>query len=242
LISLHENCDELDLACSDGQWTASNEAHAFSAPCAVVATGCEAAELAALSWLPTRAIRGQTTRLPADDATEELRAVLCHEGYIAPTSGESHCIGATFDLNDADARVRSEDNRHNLEALARAVPKWQTTLGALDAEHLSGRTGFRCASPDYLPLAGPVPCIAPFLEAFGALRDNARQHIDQCGHYLPGLYLSTGHGSRGLTSTPLCAELLASTICGEVSPLSRELSRAVAPARFLIRDLARQKR
>ena len=242
MICLHENCGELDLSYGDQQWIASNKSHAFTAPCAIVATGCEATELAALNWLPTRAIRGQTTRLPASDSTQELRAVMCHEGYIAPTAGESHCIGATFDLNDADTQVRSEDHRHNLDALARAVPQWQTTLAALDTEDLAGRTGFRCASPDYLPLAGPVPDIDPFMDAFGALRDNARQHIDQCGHYLPGLYLSTGHGSRGLTSTPLCAELLASTICGEVSPLSRELSRAVAPARFLIRDLARQKR
>jgi tRNA 5-methylaminomethyl-2-thiouridine biosynthesis bifunctional protein len=242
LISLHENCGELSLSYSDEQWVASNEFMSFAARCAIVATGCEATELAALNWLPTQAIRGQTTRLPASDATEKLRAVLCHEGYIAPTDGESHCIGATFDLSDADTQVRREDHRHNLDALARAVPPWQTMLTGLDTERLTGRTGFRCASPDYLPLAGPVPDIKPFLNVFAALRDNARQQIDQCGRYLPGLYLSTGHGSRGLTSTPLCAELLASTICGELPPLSRELSRAVAPARFLIRDLARQKR
>ena len=58
---------------------------------------------------------------------------------------------------------------------------------------------------------------------------------------MPGLYLSSGHGSRGLTSTPLAAEVLASQICGEPIPLSRELQRALAPARFLLRDLARNR-
>ena len=61
------------------------------------------------------------------------------------------------------------------------------------------------------------------------------------GSYLPGLYLSTAHGSRGLTSTPLAAELLASMICAEPLPFSRALCRALAPARFIIRDLARNR-
>ena len=162
--------------------------------------------------------------------------------YIAPTNSARHCIGATFDLNDSDPTLRGDDHRRNLDTLGQALPQWQATLAELDTTHLDGRTGFRCASPDYLPLAGPVPEIESFLHDYSALRDNARQAIAQPGRYRAGLYLSTGHGSRGLTSTPLCAELLASTICGELSPLNRELTRAVAPARFLIRDLIRQKR
>ena len=59
------------------------------------------------------------------------------------------------------------------------------------------------------------------------------------GDYLPGLFLTTGHGSRGLTSTPLAAQILASQVCGEALPLSRELYRAVAPGRFIIRKLSR---
>ena len=50
-----------------------------------------------------------------------------------------------------------------------------------------------------------------------------------------------GHGSRGLSSTPLAAELIASQIMGESPPLSRELCRALSPARFLVRDLARNR-
>ncbi|MEP6390555.1 MAG: bifunctional tRNA (5-methylaminomethyl-2-thiouridine)(34)-methyltransferase MnmD/FAD-dependent 5-carboxymethylaminomethyl-2-thiouridine(34) oxidoreductase MnmC [Halioglobus sp.] len=242
LISLHENCGELELSYKQKQWFASSESHTFAAHCAIIATGCEAGELHGLSWLPTRAIRGQTTRLPASNATHRLKAAFCHEGYIAPAQGENHCIGATFDLHSDDSHVQIEDHQRNLDALGRATPLWEKSLGDINAAQLTGRTGFRCASPDYLPLAGPVPELTPFLAAFSDLRDNARRHIDQCGHYQPGLYLTVGHGSRGLTSTPLCAELLASTICGELSPLSRELSRAVAPARFLIRDLIRQKR
>ncbi|MCB1844299.1 MAG: FAD-dependent oxidoreductase, partial [Halioglobus sp.] len=102
--------------------------------------------------------------------------------------------------------------------------------------------GQRCASPDYLPLVGPVPDVAAFITRFAGLRRNARQYIDQQAPCLPGLYVSTGHGSRGLTSTPLAAEMLASMICNEPLPLERSLSRALSPARFLVRDLVRGSR
>jgi tRNA 5-methylaminomethyl-2-thiouridine biosynthesis bifunctional protein len=114
-------------------------------------------------------------------------------------------------------------------------------LDAINPDTLSGRVGFRCASPDYLPLVGPVPARDAFLQDFAKLRRNARQTIDKKGKYMPGLYLSTGHGSRGLTSTPLAAELLASAACGEPPPLDRALCRALAPARFLIRHLSRNR-
>ena len=47
--------------------------------------------------------------------------------------------------------------------LAAAVPAWQETLQALDPAALQSRVGFRCASPDYLPVVGPAPDHAAFL-------------------------------------------------------------------------------
>ncbi|MBT4521527.1 MAG: hypothetical protein HOC23_16125, partial [Halieaceae bacterium] len=80
-----------------------------------------------------------------------------------------------------------------------------------------------------------------FLNRYAGLRHNARASIAAAGDYIPGLYVSTAHGSRGLTSAPLAGEVLASIICCEPPPLSRELLRAIAPARFLIRDLGRNR-
>ena len=79
------------------------------------------------------------------------------------------------------------------------------------------------------------------MQTYGPLRKNAKQLIRQKGDYVPGLYINTAHGSRGLSSAPLCAEMLASQICGEPPPLSSELSRALSPARFLVRDLGRNR-
>jgi tRNA 5-methylaminomethyl-2-thiouridine biosynthesis bifunctional protein len=140
---------------------------------------------------------------------------------------------------DEETGVREEDHRRNLEALATAVPQWREMLTAIDPGSLKGRVGYRCATPDYLPIVGAVPDYEAFLHTYRGLRKNAKQTIAARGPYMPGLYLTTGHGSRGLTSTPLAAQVLASQICGEAAPLSRELQRAIAPARFIIRQLRR---
>lgn len=243
-IKVIENCGEvaLEAGASAGQWCAmAGSTTLATAPCAIVATGTAAATMEQLKWLPLQAIRGQTTQLPTAPHYGELRTVLCHAGYIAPARAGSHCIGATFNLQDDEQSLRPGDHRSNLTKLAEAVPAWRSALEALDPETLDGRVGYRCASPDYLPMVGPVPDKPAFLHNYGPLRKNARQNIAAKGAYLPGLYLTTAHGSRGLTSTPLAAELLASMICREPLPMSRELGRALAPARFIMRDLARNR-
>lgn len=241
-IRVLENCGPVELRAEDGHW------HAFAggkslahADCAVAAPGTGVTAMAQFQWLPVQAIRGQTTQLPVSPAYQGLRAALCHEGYIAPARGQRHCIGATFNLDSSEMAPRASDNRANLDLLAKAVPAWSAALDALDPTVLEARVGFRCASADYLPMVGLAPDHAVFLREFGALRKNARAQIPSPGSYLPGLYISAAHGSRGLTSTPLAAELLASLICAEPPPLSRALCRALSPARFIIRDLSRNR-
>ncbi len=241
-IELVEHCGNLQLAVTAQGWLAqAADGRCWQADCAIVATGTAASRFPDLDWLPLRGIRGQTSDLPASGPWRTLRAVLCHEGYIPPPRGASQTIGASFDTRGKSTRLRPEDQRHNLQGLARAVPGWRAALDQLDGETLPGRVGFRCASPDYLPLVGPVPDRAAFLHNFAALGKNAKQDIRRTGDYVSGLYLNTGHGSRGLSSTPLAGELLASLICAEPLPLSRELYRALAPARFTIRDIRRGK-
>ncbi|HBO14670.1 MAG TPA: bifunctional tRNA (5-methylaminomethyl-2-thiouridine)(34)-methyltransferase MnmD/FAD-dependent 5-carboxymethylaminomethyl-2-thiouridine(34) oxidoreductase MnmC, partial [Halieaceae bacterium] len=104
---------------------------------------------------------------------------------------------------------------------------------------VDGRAELRCGAPDYLPLAGPAPATAAFRERYAALGRNARAAVPARAPCVPGLYVSTGHGSRGLSSAPLAAELIASQACDEPPPLPRPLARAIAPARFILRDLIR---
>jgi len=241
-VRLLEHCGELHLRqLGDGWQVTGGDGRRWEAPCAIVAAGTGCAGLAGLAWLPLQTVRGQTSLLPVSSNSAALRAVLCHDGYIAPGRQGQHCIGASFSPGDTDPTPRMADDRGNLDALAQAVPAWGAMLAGLDPGTVTGRVGFRCSSPDYLPVAGPVPDRDGFLGSYAELRRNARFPIPVRGSYLPGLYLSSAHGSRGLTSTPLAAELLASQACGEPLPMSRELIRALAPARFIIRDLCRHR-
>jgi tRNA 5-methylaminomethyl-2-thiouridine biosynthesis bifunctional protein len=241
-IEVQENCGDITLKRDGPLWRASaGDRLIASADCAVLAAGPRCPDLPGLSWLALQRIRGQTTLLPAAAVPGKLLTTLCSDGYIAPARGGNHCIGASFVLEFEDLEPSEQEHRDNLERIGRMLPAWREALAAVDVSALRGRVGVRCASPDYLPLAGPVPDVTEFVERYAPLRRNARRPIDRRGAYLPGLFLSTAHGSRGLTSTPLLAELLASQVCGEAPPLSRELARALAPARFIIRDLVRNR-
>ena len=53
------------------------------------------------------------------------------------------------------------------------------------------------------------------------------------------LLVLTGLGSRGLTTAPLMAEILASQLCHEPLPMSEPLLQALAPERFMLRTFRR---
>jgi len=241
-ISLIENAGAAQLSVREnGDWRADYHAGSVAADIAVICGGADTADHDRTGWLPLQPIRGQTTTLASELPIADLKAVLCHEGYIAPAREGSHCVGATFAPSSKDTRLEAADNLYNLARLSEAVPAWSTYLAGLDPVILPGRVGVRCASPDYLPITGPVPDLQGFLQEFANLRNNAKQVIDARGPVVPGLYVNTGHGSRGLSSTPLTAECLAAEISREPLPLSRHLRRALLPARFLVRDLKRGK-
>lgn len=241
-IRLVQDCGDLVLEAAGARWRAVSGAGTVAeAECAVAAPGADLAGLAPFQWLPAQVIRGQVSRVPAAGALAGLRAPLCHDGYIAPAREGVHCVGATYDIGDTGPEARDADHRRNLERLAAALPACRDALQALDARGLEGAVGLRCASPDYLPMVGPAPDLQGFLQRYAPLGRDARHPVPGPGCYLPGLYLTTAHGSRGLTSAPLAGELLASMVCGEPPPLSRSLCRALAPARFIIRDLIRNR-
>ena len=241
-IQVMEGCGDVTLYRDGDQWIASAKGQTLAhASCAIVAAGATTTAMPQFDWLPLQAIRGQITQLPETQAFSTLRAALCHKGYIAPAWQGNHSIGATFNIGDNNPALRACDHDDNLTKLADAVPSFVDELRSIDTGALKGRVGLRCASPDYLPTVGPAPDLAQFLNNFAGLRKDAKHLIKCRGSYLAGLYLNAAHGSRGLTSTPIAAELLASMICQEPLPVSRTMCRALSPARFIIRDLSRNR-
>ena len=147
--------------------------------------------------LPLSPVRGQASIAPSADQP----APAAWGGYVVPTR-ESVLFGATHDRGEAASNLRPEDDRRNLEILARARPRLAATLAG---GPMTGRASVRAATPDRLPV---------------------------CGEIGPGLFVLGGLGSRGFSLAPLLAEHLAATLAGTPSPLPREAAALVAPARF----------
>lgn len=205
----------------------------------VIATALDSLNIQGLDWLPLQGIRGQTTHITTREPLSQMRTALCHEGYIAPARLGIHCIGATYNPNDIALDERHADHLLNFTTLQRALPSLNL---ADDNNPIDGHVALRCTSSDYLPLIGAVPDSAAFTEAYGILAKRSKKVLNIAAPLLPNLYLSTGFGSRGLTAAPLAAELIASEICAEPTPMPRYLQRALSPARFLIRDIIRGQR
>ncbi|NIF29539.1 bifunctional tRNA (5-methylaminomethyl-2-thiouridine)(34)-methyltransferase MnmD/FAD-dependent 5-carboxymethylaminomethyl-2-thiouridine(34) oxidoreductase MnmC [Pantoea sp. Tr-811] len=236
--------DVVELRQADGLWQAwSGEQLLASAPVAVLAGAADVRRFAPCAALPLKRIRGQITRLPATEASRALRTVVCAEGYVAPPRDGEHTLGASFDFHSDDLAPTVAEHQGNLALLDEISPDLAQRLGAaaLDAGQLQGRAAFRCTSPDYLPIVGPLAEPAAFAEAFAVLGKDARQVPEVACPWLDGLYVNSGHGSRGLITAPLSGELIAAWVCGEPLPLPRAVAEACHPNRFALRKLIRGK-
>lgn len=196
----------------------------------VIANAAQAANFAQTRHLPLEQVRGQISQLKQMADMPALRTLLCTDGYISPPVEGSYCLGATFVPGDTITTVRAEEHQQNLEMLHRMAPSLHA---ALMPQVPTGRAAIRCTSPDYLPLVGPV------LDAGLLETKPPRYTADPASSlpWLPGLYVNTGHGSKGLTTAPIAAEMLACAIHQEPAPVDSELLAALDPNRFLLRKL-----
>jgi tRNA 5-methylaminomethyl-2-thiouridine biosynthesis bifunctional protein len=232
----------LELRKVDGHWQAwEGQTLLASAPVVVLAGATEVKRFAACAELPLKRIRGQITRLPQTAASAALATVVCAEGYVAPARLGEHTLGASFDFKSDDLAPTPAEHASNLALLQEISTDLVQRLHAdtLAPETLDGRAAFRCTSPDYLPIVGPLADHPAFAHTFDALRKDAR-HVPQTPcPWLQGLYVNSGHGSRGLITAPLSGELLAAWLDNEPLPLPRSVAEACHPNRFAIRSLIR---
>ena len=239
-IRLLTHSEALELRRVDGRWQAlDGERLLAEAPVAILAGAAEVRRFAA--ELPLKRIRGQISRLPQTARSAELACVVCAEGYVAPPRGGEHTLGASFDFHSQDCAPTAAEHAGNLELLREISADLAERLDTdrLDPAQLEGRAAFRCTSPDYLPIVGPLADPAAFAETYAVLGKDARQVPDSPCPWRDGLYVNSGHGSRGLITAPLCGELLAAWLNDEPLPLPRAVAEACHPNRFLLRKLIR---
>lgn len=241
-IQLLLHSEALQLERIDGRWQARDgERLLAEAPVAVLAGAAEVKRFAAASALPLKRIRGQISRLPQTESSRELACVVCADGYVAPPRAGEHTLGASFDFHSQDCEPTAAEHAGNLELLREISDDLCQRLQAdrLDPAQLQGRAAFRCTSPDYLPIVGPLADSQAFASAYAVLGKDARQVPDTPCPWLDGLYVNSGHGSRGLITAPLCGELLAAWLNDEPLPLPRSVAEACHPNRFPLRQLIR---
>ncbi|MEO0443368.1 MAG: bifunctional tRNA (5-methylaminomethyl-2-thiouridine)(34)-methyltransferase MnmD/FAD-dependent 5-carboxymethylaminomethyl-2-thiouridine(34) oxidoreductase MnmC [Pseudomonadota bacterium] len=240
----HTSVEKLDFLKSSEQWSLNGQQHSqqwqqtFDA--VVIANAGDAQQFEQSLWLPTKKIRGQITYIAKDPVLKPLNTNICARGYISPLTQDEnrlpfHAIGASFNLNNFNTALSDQDHRDNLAHLQRVLP--QVKHPAI----LGGRVGFRCTSPDYLPLVGSLPDIRAFESDFLGFSHNAKQLINKQGQYHRHLYLNVAHGSKGLNYTPLAGAIIAHRIAGEPPPCSQTVVDSVNPARFIIRRIVRAK-
>ena len=231
------------------QWTATTEnGQQLLSSHIIICNAHDAMKLAACSELPLKRIRGQVTHLPATTTSLKLKVTVCGEGYIAPAMQRLnerhpvHGLGASFNLKDNNPELTREDHLDNLQKLSDIAPELKNEMETTEVSCLNGKVGFRTTTPDYFPIAGPMPNYQKMEADFGDLRKKANKRIDNTGSVQKNLYCNLALGSRGLAYAPLTAELLASLICGNTLPMTSDLYKHLHPARFFIRDLQRNKR
>ncbi|MDD2699804.1 MAG: bifunctional tRNA (5-methylaminomethyl-2-thiouridine)(34)-methyltransferase MnmD/FAD-dependent 5-carboxymethylaminomethyl-2-thiouridine(34) oxidoreductase MnmC [Sideroxydans sp.] len=199
-ITLQLNSEVTGLERSASGWCAKGNGFAIEAEQVVVCSAHQAKKLAPFAAFPLQPVRGQISVLPATAASGKLHAVLCAEGYCAPAQDGRHVAGATSSFDDEATDIRAQDHAENLARLSAHMPALHQALG--DAQPVNGRAAVRCSVPGATPLVGEVEA---------------------------GLYCSLAHGTRGLLTAGLAAEIIAAQVCSQLPPLPQELLTALSP-------------
>ncbi|MGB0733505.1 MAG: bifunctional tRNA (5-methylaminomethyl-2-thiouridine)(34)-methyltransferase MnmD/FAD-dependent 5-carboxymethylaminomethyl-2-thiouridine(34) oxidoreductase MnmC, partial [Pontibacterium sp.] len=222
-IEVHLNTEVSGLDRSNDQWLATTlSGKSFTFPTVVICTAHDIQHLSQTAYLPVKPIRGQTSVTDAKDLPQTTQ-LLCGEGYFPPAHKGKVCFGATFNLHDKSTKIRQADNEANIKKVA----------SMLDIDHVQpndniiGRVSFRCSTPDYAPIVGPVAEFERFINTYKPLSKDRNWPFDCMPNTnFIGLYVNAGHGSKGLITAPLGGEIIASLISGAPLPVMSDIYHA----------------
>ncbi|MEE8295799.1 MAG: FAD-dependent 5-carboxymethylaminomethyl-2-thiouridine(34) oxidoreductase MnmC [Sphingomonadales bacterium] len=194
---------------------------------------------------PFRLTRGQINYLPELKDFELLETLAFPGGYLTPKTKKGfHVLGTSFkvliDPSKTDWETLSQENLDkNLATLGVAFPslkdKWENPP-------LKGRVALRTETIDHLPVAGAAFDKDTYLKVYKEkqrLHHSQRQVENEAD--TPGLFVFSGFGSRGFMAAPYAAEILSSQMAGSPPPCTASITKALSPARFLLKDLKKGK-
>ena len=171
---------------------------------AIVCCAKQSAELIE-NYPVLKPIRGQVSWVENSQRPLALDQAYSYGGYCMQLDTAQLILGASFYPNRDDAEVLTEDHVHNYELIHSVFPQYAEQLPKL--ETWQGRASVRAQSLDYFPLVGKI------------------QNLGQ-------IYTFAGLGSKGFLFAPLCSEILAALILGELCPVPQSLLDKLNPQRF----------
>ena len=191
----------------------------------ILALGSNSMDLLSNYKIPLSSVRGQVTHIrPILDCLP-----FSSKGYVCPSVDGVQVIGATYDRNLFISNSRSEDDIRNLADVAEF-------LSDKKVEIIGSNVGFRGYSGDRFALIGRLCDEKFYKNEYKSLLWNKNKPQNE-PRYISNVYVNTAHGSRGLCTAVLGAELIADLIFDRPLCIEKTLYDELHLARFLIRLL-----
>lgn len=176
----------------------------------ILAGGWKLAEASSPEHCTLQFIRGQLSRIniPGPGTAQ------CHHGHwLKQPDDETHSvIGSSFVPNSNNSETSQAEHQAVVaKLLAEKILPQDNNKGDYETAELYANV--RLAANDRMPIVGRL----------SSPND-------------PAVYVSTAHGSRGLTGALLAAEILKSWLLNEPASIEQDLLAAVIPARFNLRN------
>lgn len=201
----------------------------------IIANGTGVNDLSLSLRFPVEAIRGQVIELNENKQSQKIKKIFNADVHITPAIKTKHYLGASYTRNGEMLGICQTENRKLLDSLDKMYP------GIFkDEDCCKTWVGFRTISKDRVPIVGAVPDEVFFNHEYADIAHGSTIKTYQPGRYLNGLYISAAHGSRGFTSGFISAEIIASQIAGEPSPINKKILDYLSPSRFIVNKLKRR--
>ena len=182
----------------------------------IFANAYHAAYMSETSWLPVEKIKGQlfSASIKNSEDNQKPKIPICYDGYITPIANSPcHIIGASYEHN----KHETEFDLQTANDLSQRLTK---NTGLCIDQIIEGKVCFRTTSPDRLPMIG--------------------KHCNKSGEFYDNLYISLGHGSRGMVSCFIAGEIIADEILEQQPPIPLHIKNALSPMRYILRERKRE--
>ena len=179
------------------------------------------------AYMQLSSVRGQTTLV---DEFMSLNRPLSARGYITKAINGVQLVGASYARGDDDALPRSSDDDENIALVDEFLNNKKPNI-------IGSNVGFRGYSGDRFPIIGGIHNASEYIKIYNSLLWTKNKSSNKSPVYYQNLLISAAHGSRGLSTSILGANILLDMVLGRQICVKKSTINALNPSRFIIRKL-----